>query len=138
MILRVMHRAAAPLASRRALAYGALVLGLGLVAIRAGLAHATEAGRITVKRVAVVNGPTIRLGDLAALEGGATALGDVELGPAPTAGAPRRLDGEAILAGRGNAVEWNGIDDWVAGVHLHSRNGRVWFHSKQTLIRRAI
>jgi hypothetical protein len=25
--------------------------------------------------------------------------------------------GEAILAGKGNAVEWNGIDDWVGGVH---------------------
>ena len=24
-------------------------------------------------------------------------------------------NGEAILAGNGNAVEWNGIDDWVAG-----------------------
>lgn len=46
--------------------------------------------------------------------------------------------GEAILAGRGNAVEWNGIDDWVGGVHLDSRNGRVWYHSEQTLIRRAI
>ena len=42
--------------------------------------------------------------------------------------------GEAILAGKGNAVEWNGIDDWVAGVHLDSRNGRVWFHKEQTLV----
>jgi hypothetical protein len=44
--------------------------------------------------------------------------------------------GDAILAGGGNAVEWNGIDDWVAGVHLDSRNGRVWFHNEQTLVRR--
>jgi hypothetical protein len=43
--------------------------------------------------------------------------------------------GEAILAGNGNAVEWNGIDDWVGGVHLESRNGRVWFHGDGTLIR---
>jgi len=42
--------------------------------------------------------------------------------------------GEAILAGKGNAVEWNGIDDWVGGVHLDSRNGRVWFHRAQTLV----
>jgi Domain of unknown function (DUF1835) len=42
--------------------------------------------------------------------------------------------GEAILAGKGNAVEWNGIDDWVGGVHLDSRNGRVWFHREQTLV----
>lgn len=41
--------------------------------------------------------------------------------------------GEAVLAGKGNAVEWNGIDDWVAGVHLDSRNGRVWFRKEQTL-----
>jgi hypothetical protein len=46
--------------------------------------------------------------------------------------------GEAILAGKGNAVEWNGIDDWVGGVHLDSRNGRVWFHRDQTLIRPTI
>jgi hypothetical protein len=31
-------------------------------------------------------------------------------------------------------VEWNGIDDWVAGVRLDSRNGRVWFHREQTLV----
>src|SRR5262245_18225755 len=43
-------------------------------------------------------------------------------------------DGEAILAGTGNAVEWNGIDDWVGGVHLDSRNGRVWFHRDETLV----
>lgn len=42
--------------------------------------------------------------------------------------------GEAILAGKGNAVEWNGIDDWVGGVHLDSRNGHVCFHSEQTLV----
>jgi hypothetical protein len=43
--------------------------------------------------------------------------------------------GEAILAGDGNAVEWNGIDDWVGGVHLDSRSGRVWFHRDGALIR---
>ncbi len=89
MTMRLIRRAAE--------LYGALLLGLGLVAIAAGMAGAAEAGRITVKRVAVVAGPTIKLGDLAALEGGAVALADVELGPAPATGAPRRLEGEAIL-----------------------------------------
>jgi hypothetical protein len=42
--------------------------------------------------------------------------------------------GEAVLAGNGNVVEWNGIDDWVGGVHLDSRSGRVWFRHGQTLV----
>ena len=42
--------------------------------------------------------------------------------------------GEALLAGQGNAVEWNGIDDWVAGVHLDSTRHRVWFHNDHTLV----
>ncbi|HUP83595.1 MAG TPA: DUF1835 domain-containing protein [Candidatus Limnocylindria bacterium] len=42
--------------------------------------------------------------------------------------------GEALLAGGGNAVAWNGIDDWVGGVHLESRSGQVWFRSEQTLL----
>ena len=42
--------------------------------------------------------------------------------------------GEGLLGGQGNAVEWNGIDDWVAGVHLDSSSGRVWFREGQTLI----
>jgi hypothetical protein len=42
--------------------------------------------------------------------------------------------GEAILAGKGNAVDWNGIDEWVGGVHLDSRNGRVWFRTGETLV----
>lgn len=82
---------------KAAIIYGAFLLALGLLAIGAGMARASEPGRITVKRAAVVSGSTIKLGDLAALEGGATALADVELGPAPTAGAPRRLEGEQIL-----------------------------------------
>jgi hypothetical protein len=45
--------------------------------------------------------------------------------------------GAAILGGEGNAVEWNGIDDWVGGVHLDSRGGRVWFREGQTLISRS-
>jgi hypothetical protein len=41
---------------------------------------------------------------------------------------------QALLAGHGNAVAWNGIDDWVGGVHLESRSGHVWFRSEQTLV----
>jgi len=44
-------------------------------------------------------------------------------------------NGEDVLAGKGNAVEWNGIDDWIGGVHLDSRQGRVWFHNDDTLVR---
>jgi hypothetical protein len=44
--------------------------------------------------------------------------------------------GEAILAGKANAVEWNGIDEWVGGVHLDSRNGRAWFQTADTLVSR--
>jgi hypothetical protein len=44
--------------------------------------------------------------------------------------------GEAVLAGRANAVELNGIDDWILGVHLDSRNGSVWYHKESTLITR--
>lgn len=44
--------------------------------------------------------------------------------------------GEDVLAGKANAVDWNGIEDWIAGVHLDSRSGRVWFHEKDTLVRR--
>jgi hypothetical protein len=44
-------------------------------------------------------------------------------------------NGEEVLAGKGNAVEWNGIDDWIGGVHLDSRQGRVWFHNDHTQVR---
>ncbi len=44
-------------------------------------------------------------------------------------------DGEAVLAGYANAVEWNGVDNWIGGVHLESRHGRVWFREGQTLVR---
>jgi hypothetical protein len=44
--------------------------------------------------------------------------------------------GEDVLAGKGNAVDWNGLDDWIGGVHLDSRHGRLWFHQGHTLVRR--
>jgi flagella basal body P-ring formation protein FlgA len=89
MIRRLIYRAS--------VALGALLLALGVVGICAGLARATDGGRIIVQRAAVVDGPTIKLGDLARLEGSAAWLSDVDLGPAPSAGEPRRLDGAAIL-----------------------------------------
>ena len=89
MMLRLIHWAA--------VAWGALMLALGVVAIGAGIVRAAETGRITVQRTAVVTGPTITLGDLARLEGSAAALADVDLGPAPSASAPRRLEGATIL-----------------------------------------
>ena len=41
--------------------------------------------------------------------------------------------GRAVLRGKANAVRLNGIDDWIAGVHLESRAGRVWFNRGGTL-----
>lgn len=42
--------------------------------------------------------------------------------------------GRAVLNGETNAVALNGIDDWVAGVHLDSKVGRVWFHRDGELV----
>ena len=44
--------------------------------------------------------------------------------------------GEAVLASRANAVELNGIDDWILGVHLDSESGSVWYHKEGTLVTR--
>jgi hypothetical protein len=44
--------------------------------------------------------------------------------------------GEAVLAGRAHAVELNGIDDWVLGVHLDSKHGAVWYHKENMLVQR--
>jgi hypothetical protein len=45
-------------------------------------------------------------------------------------------EGVDVLAGKANAVVWNGIDDWVGGVHLDSQTDHVWFHKDGTLVRR--
>jgi hypothetical protein len=42
--------------------------------------------------------------------------------------------GESVLAGRANAVELNGIDDWVLGVHLDSKLDRVWYRKDGVLM----
>jgi hypothetical protein len=44
-------------------------------------------------------------------------------------------DGEAVLAGRGHFVEWNGIDDHVAGVHVRSATGDLWYRDGERLVR---
>jgi hypothetical protein len=44
--------------------------------------------------------------------------------------------GERFLNAESNFVELNGIDDWVAGVHLDSRVGDVWFHQDRKIVRR--
>ena len=41
--------------------------------------------------------------------------------------------GRDVLAGRANAVTLNGIDDFVAGVHLSSAEGRVFFRPAKHL-----
>lgn len=43
--------------------------------------------------------------------------------------------GESVLARRANAVELNGIDDWILGVHLDSRQESVWYEKEGALIR---
>jgi hypothetical protein len=44
--------------------------------------------------------------------------------------------GARVLAGEANFVDANGIDDRVAGVHLQSAAGQVWFHDDGRLVRR--
>ena len=44
--------------------------------------------------------------------------------------------GERVLEGKAGFLDANGIDDWVAGVHLQSAEGRVWLHDRGDLRRR--
>jgi hypothetical protein len=44
--------------------------------------------------------------------------------------------GESVLATRANAVELNGINDWILGVHLDSKSGSVWYQKEGTLVAR--
>ena len=44
--------------------------------------------------------------------------------------------GESLLDGKASFLDANGIDDWVAGVHLQSTTGRVWLHDRGDLRRR--
>jgi flagellar basal body P-ring formation protein FlgA len=72
---------------------------LGLLLALAGAALAAPGARITVARDAAVQGPSIRLADVAVLEGAAAeALAEVVLAPAPMAGESRTLEGAQVLA----------------------------------------
>lgn len=42
--------------------------------------------------------------------------------------------GESVIAARANAVELNGINDWILGVHLDSKSGSVWYQKDGTLV----
>jgi hypothetical protein len=44
--------------------------------------------------------------------------------------------GESVLAAEANAVDLNGIDDWILGVHLDSERGSVWYQKEGTLVTR--
>ena len=44
--------------------------------------------------------------------------------------------GESVIAGQTNAVDLNGINDWVLGVHLDSSSGSVWYLKDRTLVTR--
>jgi len=43
--------------------------------------------------------------------------------------------GNDVLEGRANYVELNGINRWVGGVHLSSRENRVWLREGDSLVR---
>ncbi len=81
-----------------------LAAALALVAAVAG---ATGGDRITVAADVTVAADTIRLRDLAALEGPAAVdVADLSLGPAPIAGETRTLDGARVL----DALRRAGVD----------------------------
>jgi hypothetical protein len=61
------------------------------------MAGASEPGRIVVQRAAVVDGPTITLGDLARARRQRRGARRRRPRPGAVGGAPRRLDGAAIL-----------------------------------------
>lgn len=44
------------------------------------------------------------------------------------------LWGRSVLEGRTNAVELNGIDEWVLGVHLSSERGTVWYQKDGAIV----
>ena len=45
--------------------------------------------------------------------------------------------GAAVLAGKRNTIDVNGIDDWVCGVHLSSNAGDVWVREGDAIVRRS-
>lgn len=59
---------------------------------------------------------------------------------APMRAANYRLSeaGRAVLDAERNAIELNGIDDWVGGVHVTSDSGDIWMHEDGALVQRSI
>jgi flagella basal body P-ring formation protein FlgA len=97
-------RRAVRVALRAAVRAGAATLlaaGVAATDVHGDMGHIDTApaplGRIVVGRTATVDGATVRLADVATLEGNGADFGDVELGAAPDPGGSRRLDGVAIL-----------------------------------------
>jgi flagella basal body P-ring formation protein FlgA len=89
----------APLSAGATIRSGGALFALAMaLAAPASLAAAPAAnGRIAIVRSATVDGATVRLADIAVLEGDAAELADVEIGPAPDPGGSRRFEGVAIL-----------------------------------------
>jgi flagella basal body P-ring formation protein FlgA len=71
---------------------------LALLLANAAPAAAAPSGRIKTQPQATVIDAVVRLSDLAALDGTASALADVEIGPAPEPGGSRRISGQSLLA----------------------------------------
>jgi flagellar basal body P-ring formation protein FlgA len=84
-----------------------LLVALASVVDAATADPARASGRISVGRAATVDGATVRLADVAVLEGNATDFAGVDLGPAPDPGGSRHLDGIAIL----HKLRAAGLDD---------------------------
>ena len=80
---------------RRTVAALALAALLATASQRA--AAADSAGRVKVLPQATVAGAMVRLADLAALEGVGVDFADLEICPAPEAGASRRISGQSVL-----------------------------------------
>jgi flagella basal body P-ring formation protein FlgA len=84
--------------------------------LAAGSALAGPRGRIAVRPEATVQGDTIRLGDIAVVEGGESAeLAALALGPAPGAGESRTLDGAAVLDAVRRHVGLDGVTYTIPG-----------------------
>jgi flagella basal body P-ring formation protein FlgA len=91
-----MHRHSIPTRWSWRAARAALV-ALALGGVAGADVQPPAVGRITVGRVATVEAGSVRLADVAVLEGNGSDFADVDLGAAPDPGGSRRLDGVAIL-----------------------------------------
>lgn len=87
-----------------------LAVASTLAAALQGSADAAPTGRVRVLPQATVAGATVRLSDLAALDGTGVDFADVEICPAPEAGASRRISGQSVLG----KLQEAGLTDAVA------------------------